>query len=141
MIEKAGILGGDDRLSQYLGDVVVADDDPLLGRELPDLLAAGRIHPRDGVWRVVVKRRHLRQVSGIGEHHAADASSERRHDKDEDTFGLSDEWVGGLRHVDSLVILAVRGALTSQIADQDDVSGLDANKCLFGRSLRGRTSE
>ena len=88
MTEKAGILGGDDRLSQHLGDVVVADDDPLLGRELPDLLAAGRIHPCDGAWRVVVKRRHLRQVSGIGEHHAADASSERRHDKDEDTFGL-----------------------------------------------------
>jgi hypothetical protein len=44
---EIGILGGDDRLSQQRVDVVVADDDAALGRELADQLAVSRVHPRD----------------------------------------------------------------------------------------------
>ena len=98
MAKEGGVLRGDDRVPEHLRDVVVADDDPPLGRKLGDLFATGRIHPCDGVWRVVVQGCHLCAVWGVGEHHTADTTGERRHDQQEDAFGLFDEWVGGSCH-------------------------------------------
>ena len=51
---EVGVLGGDDRLAQERGDVVVADDDPALGGELADTSPFAR-EARDGVRLVVVE--------------------------------------------------------------------------------------
>ena len=71
------VLGGDDRLAQPRRDLVVADDDPALGRELADDRAVVRVDAGDGVRRVVVERGDLRQVAGEDEEHTAHRSEHR----------------------------------------------------------------
>jgi hypothetical protein len=60
MTIELGVFGGDDRLPQNRIDVVVADDDAALRRELADQLTLRGIHARDRARRVVVERRDLR---------------------------------------------------------------------------------
>jgi hypothetical protein len=71
MTVEVGVLSGDDRLSQQRVDVLVGDNHPPLGREFADDLAVVGHDPRDRVRRVVVERRHLRQIAGVGEEDAA----------------------------------------------------------------------
>jgi len=102
---ELGVLGGDDRLPQHRVDVVVADDHAALGRELADHLAAAGVDPGDRAGRIVVERGDLGQVSGIGEHHAAD-DTERRHDDEQcDDAGVTgdfDDYVSHGEPIDSL---------------------------------------
>ena len=78
------VLGGDDRLAQKRVDVVVADHHAPLCRELADHLAAGRVDARDRARRVVVERRHLRQIAGVGEEDAAQHAEHRGDDEERD---------------------------------------------------------
>ena len=66
------------------GDLVVADDDPALGRELADR-AVVRVDAGDGVRRVVVERGNLGQVGGEDEEDTAQsARGGRRHEHGHD---------------------------------------------------------
>ena len=86
---ELGVLGRDDRLPQQRVDVVVADDDAALGGELADHLAVARVDARDRARRVVVERRDLRQVAGVGEEHAAEDAEHRRDDEQRDDAGVA----------------------------------------------------
>ena len=86
------VLGGDDGLAQERVDLVVADDDAALGRELADHLAAARVDAGDGARRVVVERRDLRQIAGIREQHAAEHAEHRRDDEQRDEAGVAGDF-------------------------------------------------
>ena len=65
------VLGGEDRLFQERRNGFVGDDLAPLNRELTDDLAVRPIDARDRARRVVVEGRDSREVSGVGEEHAA----------------------------------------------------------------------
>ena len=65
------VFGGEDRLPELRRDRFVGDDLAPLDRELADDLAAGAVDARDRARRVVVERRDLRHVAGVGEHDPA----------------------------------------------------------------------
>ena len=75
------VLRRDDRLAQLGGDVVIADDQPPLDRELPDDFSPRRIDAGDGARRVIVQRGNLREIAGIREHHAAEDAEEGRREE------------------------------------------------------------
>jgi hypothetical protein len=79
---ELGVLGGDDGFAEQWVDVVVADDDPALRRKLADDLAVGSVNTSDRAGGVIVERRDLRQIAGIGEEHAAERA-EHRHDNEQ----------------------------------------------------------
>ena len=97
MAIELGVLGRDDGLAQHGVDVVVADDDTPLRGELADDLAVGRQHTRDRARRVVVERRHLRQVARIGEENAAQDPEHGRNDEQRRDSGAANDLddVGG----------------------------------------------
>jgi hypothetical protein len=82
------VLGRDDRLSQDGRDLVVADDDAALGRELSDDLAVSCCKARDGVGTVVIERADLREVSGIRKQDPADGAGQRHDGKQGDDASL-----------------------------------------------------
>ena len=88
---KSRVFGGDDGLTQYWRDVVVADDDAPLGGELADLLAVAGQEPRNRVRLVVVERADLGDVVGVGEEDAAERAEQRRDDEERDETGLARE--------------------------------------------------
>ena len=59
MFEEVAVFGGEDRLPQVLGNVVVVDDDAPFDGELADQLIVLAEDARDGVRRVVVERADL----------------------------------------------------------------------------------
>jgi hypothetical protein len=76
------IFGRDDRLAKDRIDIVVADDDTALRRELADDFPVRRVDARDRARRVIVERRDLRQVADVGEE---DAGADAQHrDQDEE---------------------------------------------------------
>ncbi len=95
---ELGVLGGDDGLPEQGVDVVVADDDPALRGELADDLAVGGIDARDRARRVVVERRHLRQIAGVREQHAAENAEPGRGDKQRDDARVARDFDYVVRH-------------------------------------------
>ena len=89
--KKSRVFGGENRLPQPLGNVVVVKDDAPLDGELADELIVAAQHARDGVRRVVVERADGGQVVGIGEEHAAQGAEERRGHKERDDAGVTRE--------------------------------------------------
>jgi hypothetical protein len=82
------VLGRDDRLPQDGRDLVVADDDAALGRELSDDLAVSSCKARDGVGTVVIERADLREVAGIRKQDPADGAGQRHDGKQGDDASL-----------------------------------------------------
>jgi len=93
-----GVLGGDDRLAQQRVDVVVADDDAPLGGELADDLSAARVDARDCAGRIVIERRHLRQIAGVGEHDAAEHTEHCRDNEQGDETGVPRDFDDDVGH-------------------------------------------
>ena len=92
------VLGRDNRLPQQRVDIVVADDDAPLRRKLADHLSVRGIDPRNRARRIVVERRHLRQVAGVREQHAAQNSQHRRQDEQRDDAGLAGDFDDDVCH-------------------------------------------
>ena len=83
------ILRGHDGVPQRHRDVVVADDDPPLGRELADDVAVERLEARDRARCVVVERGDLRQVVAVREQQAGNRAGDRREDEQRDDAGAA----------------------------------------------------
>jgi hypothetical protein len=89
MAIELGVLRREDGLPEQRADVVVADNHAPLCRELTDDLVVGRVDPRDRAGRVVVQRRDLRQIAGIGEEHPAEDAEDPRHDEQRNDDGIA----------------------------------------------------
>ena len=81
---NVGVFGGDDGLAQVRRNRLVRDDVAPLDGELADDLAARSVDAGDGARRVVVERRDLRQIAGIGEDHAGRDAEQRRDEEQRD---------------------------------------------------------
>ncbi len=85
------VFGGEDRLFELRRDGLVGDDLAALDGELADDLAARAVDARDRARRVVVERRDLRQVAGVGEDHAGGRAEDRRDHEQDDDDGATKE--------------------------------------------------
>ena len=104
MAIELGVLGRDDRLAQQWVDLVVADDDAALRGELADHLSGAGVDAGDRARRVVVERGDLRQVTGVGEHHAAEDAEHRRHHEQRDDPGVACDPDDDVSHAASLSV-------------------------------------
>ena len=89
MAVEPRILRRHDGLPQRHRDVVVADDDAPLRRELADDVAVERLEARDRARCVVVERGDLRQVVAVREQQAGDRAGDRREDEQRDDAGAA----------------------------------------------------
>ena len=98
VLVEVGVLGGDDRVAQHRVDVVVADDDAPLRRELADDLPVGGVDAGDRARVVVVEGGNLREVRRVGEQYAAQ-DAEHRHDHEQrDDAGVASCFEDDVRH-------------------------------------------
>ena len=77
MLLEILVLGGDQRVAQHLGKIVVAVDHAPLQRELPDHAVLVVVELRDGAGAIVLELGHLRQVGGVDQDKAADCAGGR----------------------------------------------------------------
>ena len=99
VLPEVGVLDGHDRVAQHRGDVLEADDDAPLDRELADQAAVGREDLGDDVRLEVLERGDLGQVALVGEE---DADERAAQDGDGEEGGDDDapqgEDAGGRHH-------------------------------------------
>ncbi len=91
MALEAGVLAGHDRLAQHRSDVVVANDDPPLGREFTNLLAVDRDQAGDRARLVVIQRADRRDIVGVDEDQATECAQEGGHDEEREEARLPGE--------------------------------------------------
>jgi hypothetical protein len=86
---EAGVLGRHDRLPQGHGDVVVADHDAPLGRELADDRAVEGLQACDRARRVIVERGNLGQIVTVGEEETRNRAGNGREHEQRDDAGTA----------------------------------------------------
>ena len=91
VVIELGILRRQDGLAHERRDLLVLQiDAPLRGEFADDAPVAG-VHARDGARLVLVERRHLGQIAGVGDEHAGQDAKRRREHEQRDDRGLAGE--------------------------------------------------